>query len=352
MLLVFVSHFGLMYFLPAGAASAQKIASSVALPSAALFVLLSGMMLGILVMERGSRFRAQRIKLVDRGLFLLLPADLVIRFAHRWVDRGMGPGARWVFMTDAIGVCLVVVPWIVTRIRGWKRVALGALLLATSWWAYFAWVPTGLNDGLLKAALVGDRLQKGAVFALVPWMGAYIMATVAGERLAAWRRAGQPIVGRLMALACACAAPSAIAHGLRHGHGPVALDLLSAGQKYPPSPSFLVGSAGLGFAILAAAAWVEDRGLFRSVFAVLALLGRASLVVFVGQYFVYYVGFFLLRLPMSPFWPVYFAVSVAINLACAWLWDAKFSNRYLTVGLPRLVERRATVSGYPTSEVR
>jgi hypothetical protein len=128
---------------------------------------------------------------------------------------------------------------------------------------------------------------------------------------------------------------------VRHGRGAVALDLLSAGQKYPPSPTFLLGSAGLGFAILAAAAWVEDRGLFRSAFAILALLGRASLVVFVGQYFVYYVGFFLLRLPMSPLWPIYFAVSVLINLACAWLWDAKFSNRFLTVGLPRLLQRQS-----------
>ncbi len=338
MLLVFESHFALMYFIPAGAMTAQRIASYIALPSSPIFVLLSGLVLGILASDRGSKFPAQRIRLVDRGLFLLLPAHFVIRFAHHWVDRGLGPGARWVFMTDAIGVCLVLVPWIVRRVDGWGRVLLGMALLAVSWCIYLEWRPTGPDGDLLKAILVGDVRQKGAVFALLPWMGAYVIATVAGERLAQWRRSGEPVVTRLFGLGCACAVPSAIAHALSRGNGPLAAQILSAGQKYPPGPTFLLGSAALGCMILAAAAWVEDRGLFRRAFGILALLGRTSLVVFVMQYFVYYVGFFLLRLPMSPLWPLYFGVSVLINLGCSWLWDEYFGNRYLTVGLPRLID--------------
>jgi hypothetical protein len=338
MLLVFLSHFGLMYLLPAGGLFVQRVTSYIALPSSPLFVVLSGMVLGILANERGSKFPAQRIKLVDRGLFLLIPADLVIRVAHHWVDRALGPGAKWFFMTDAIGVCLVVVPWFVTRTTGWQRVALGALLMATSWWVYLTCPSLGDAGDAVKAILVGDPRQKGAVFALLPWMGLYVASTVAGERLAGWRRAGQPVVGRLALLGCACAVPSVIAHALSRGHGPLALALLSAGQKYPPSPTFFIGSAAVGFFVLAGAAWIEGRGLFPRVLSVLALLGRTSLVVFVSQYFVYYVAFFLLRLPMSPLWPLYFAVSVLINVGCAWLWDEKLGNNYLTVGLPRLVE--------------
>ena len=118
----------------------------------------------------------------------------------------------------------------------------------------------------------------------------------------------------------------------------MALQVFSAGQKYPPSAPYLLGSAALGCAVLAAAAWMEDRGLFPRAFALLALVGRNSLVVFVLQYFVYYVGFFLLRLPLSPLWPLYFGISILINVGCGWLWEKYVGNRYLTVGLSRIVE--------------
>jgi hypothetical protein len=347
MLLVFESHFALMYFIRAGAMRAQKIAMYIALPSAPIFVLLSGLVLGVLASDRGGKFPAQRIRLVDRGLFLLLPAHFVIRCAHYWVDRGMGPGARWLFMTDAIGVCLVIVPWIVRRIEGWGRVLLGVFLIAVAWWLFLVWHPRSSEGDFLKAMLVGVEHQKGAVFAILPWAGAYLVATVAGERVAAWRRAGDPVVARLFALGCACAVPSAIAHVASHRNGPLALLILSFGQKYPPGPTFLLGSAALGCMILAALAWVEDHHFFPRAFAVLTLVGRTSLVVFVAQYFVYYIGFYLLALPMSPLWPFYFFVSVLINLGCSWLWDRYADNRYLTVGLPRLID-----AARPTPDTR
>ncbi len=343
MLLVLESHFALMYFIPAGAMHAQRVAAYIALPSAPIFVFLSGTVLGLL--SRGTKFPGQRIRLVDRGLFLLLPAHFVIRFAHHWVDRAMGPGARWVFMTDAIGVCLLIVPWIVRRVDGWGRGLLGVMLFAISWCVYLAWWPKGPDGDLVKAILVGDVRQKGAVFALLPWMAAYVIATVLGQQLAQWRRSGDAVVVRLLALGGACAVPSVIGHLLSRGHGPTALLVLSAGQKYPPSATYLLGSAALGCAILAAAAWVEDRGLVPRAFAVLALVGRNSLVVFVLQYFVYYVGFFLLRLPMSPLWPLYFGVSILINVGAAWLWEEYAGNNYLTVGLPRLIDASPPQTG-------
>ena len=336
MLLVFVSHFAAMYFLPAGAPGANRIAVHIALPSAPIFVLLSGMVLGVLARERGSRFPALRIKLLDRGLFLLGPAHFAILLAHRWVARGLGPGTRWVFMTDAIGVCLVVVPWIVRRIGGRGRVLIGALMVAASWCIYLGWQPEGAVADLVKAILVGDARQKGAVFALLPWMGAYVMATTVGEELVEWRRSGKPVVLRLILLGCACAAAGLILL-FASRYGALAHQILPAGQKYPPGPTFLLGSAAVGCFAVAALAWLEGRGLFPRAFGVLTLLGRTSLVVFVLQYFVYYVGFFLLSLPWSPFWPVYFGLSVAFNIACAYLWDGYLGNRYLTLGLPRIL---------------
>ena len=106
-------------------------------------------------------------------------------------------------------------------------------------------------------------------------------------------------------------------------------------------------SRAAGWGILAASAWFEEIGGIPVIFPSLALLGRSSLVVFVSQYLVYYVGFFLLRLPMSPLWPLYFAGSVLINLGVAWLWDTYAGNQYLTVGLTRLVaSRRARLAAF------
>jgi hypothetical protein len=347
MVLVFVSHFGMMYFLPARALAAARVASYIGLPSSPIFVLFSGMMLGMMARERVGSFDSLRIKLVDRGLFLLLPADVIIRAAHHWVELGLGPGTRWVFVTDAIGASMVVVPWVITRTTRRARAAAAAILLSASWLLFFFWEPSGRAGDLTKAVLVGEAGQKGAVFALVPWVGGYIAATIAGEALADWRRAGQPIVARLLAMAGLCAAPSVVMHLVRRDCGPHVAELLSIGQKYPPSPAFFMAWASAGWVILAASAWFEEIGGIPVIFPSLALLGRSSLVVFVSQYLVYYVGFFLLRLPMSPLWPLYFAGSVLINLGVAWLWDTYAGNQYLTVGLTRLVaSRRARLAAF------
>jgi hypothetical protein len=47
MVLVFLSRFGLMYLLPAGGGRAQAVTRNLALPSAAIFILLSGTVPGI-----------------------------------------------------------------------------------------------------------------------------------------------------------------------------------------------------------------------------------------------------------------------------------------------------------------
>jgi hypothetical protein len=137
----------------------------------------------------------------------------------------------------------------------------------------------------------------------------------------------------------ACVAVGAAAHlFLRHSGDNVA-PLFSAGQKYPPSPAYFLAAGGVGLGLLAVCEWADTKDLVPWLQESFALVGRSSLIVFVAQYFVYYVGFFLLNLPMSSLWPVFLVASLAVNFAVAWLWQRHWGNQYLTVGL-RMIRRR------------
>jgi hypothetical protein len=61
------------------------------------------------------------------------------------------------------------------------------------------------------------------------------------------------------------------------------------------------------------------------------ILGRSSLFVFVLQFFVYYVVIFLLRLPFTPWWPLYYLASIAVIAVAARVWYVADCNRFVTV---------------------
>jgi len=337
MLLVCLSHFGLMYFGRAHAALGETVMRAITWPASPTFIVLSGVLLGYLFQERGPTFSRLGMKLIDRGLFLLIPADAVIRLAHHWVNAELGPGSLWIFITDAIGVCLVVGPLLIERVDAVRRVALGAALLAISWWVYLVWKPTSATHQLVELVLFGGY-RKGAVFPILPWLGAYLIATPLGAQFSIWNRQRR-LVARLLICSIACTTLGVTAHlflrRVAHGVAP----LFSAGQKYPPSPAYFLTAGGIGLGLLALSEWADQRDMVPRLLAAFALVGRSSLIVFVVQYVVYYVGFFLLNLPLSPLWPIYLVVSLAINFGAAWLWQRYLGNRYLTVGLRALTRR-------------
>jgi hypothetical protein len=334
MLFVFVSHFGIAYFEALGNVRLASIASILALPSTPAFVVLSGLLIGFLSVRSPGSLPNLTVKLMDRGLFLLLPAHAIIVIAHLVIFGH----ARFVFITDAIGICILVGPWMVARFSSLARAVLGIGLMAFSWRIYLTWDPASSSGRWLHAVLFGDPPFKNGwlTFAILPWLGAYLVATPLGEALAKWRRAGQPFILRLGGVALAAIAAGAALHLLGRKASPGLHAFLSAGQKYPPSPAFVLTSGGLGLCGTASFAWIEERKLFPSLLAAVALLGRCSLVVFVLQYFVYYVVVYSLHLAWSPAWPAYLVASVAFIFGVAYWWDRHLGNEYLTVGLARL----------------
>lgn len=349
MLLVCVSHFGIAYFGPAGNVRGSHLTSLVALPSTATFILLSGLLLGFLSVQSAASFPRLSLKLMDRGLFLFGPAHGIIMVAH-YVIFG---SVRFFFITDAIGFCLLLGPWLVATMSGRARMALGASLITIAWFGYLNWEPTGSSGWLMRGIFLGDAPFKHGwlTFPVLPWFGAYLMATPLGEMLAAWRKRGEGFVARLGTISLLMLGVGVALHLLGRGQSPTVRDLLSGGQKYPPGPAFLLTSAGAGLAGTTLVAWLEQRGFFHRVLRAFATVGRSSLVVFVVQYFVYYVGVFSLHLSVSRLWPATLAITLAFIYGIAFCWDRYIGNDYLTVGLPYLFRGRASEASSEPSTI-
>ena len=338
MLFVFVSHFAIAYLGVLADPRPARIAALLALPSTPTFVLLSGLLMGFLSVQSPASFPKLIVKLVDRGLFLLIPAHAIIALAHIVIFGH----ARFLFITDAIGVCVLIGPWMITRFSPGARAVLGLSLLAFAWWLYLTWNPSTTAGRWLHAAFVGDDPFKYGwlTFPILPWLGAYLLATPLGEALARWKSAGTGFALRLAMTSVASMSVGLASHLLSRRCGPGIRSLFSSGQKYPPSPAYVLTTGGLGLAVTAFVAWLEQRKLASLLLSALALLGRTSLVVFVVQYFVYYVVVFSLHLPASPWWPAYLGLSVLFIYGVAGFWDRHLGNEYLTVGLPHLIEAR------------
>jgi len=338
MLLVLQSHFATIYFGLLDDRRSEQLANWLALPATPTFVLLSGLLIGFLSVQSSSSFPSLIVKLMDRGLFLLIPAHVLIVITH----LVMFGHARFLFITDAIGVCVLLGPWMVARFSSASRAVLGVALIAIAWRFKLTWNPSTASGRWLHAALFGDDPFKYGwlSFPIVPWLGTYLLATPLGEAVAKWKRAGNDFVLRLALISVASMSMGLVLHVLGRRSDPAIRGLLSAVQKYPPGPAYILSWGGLGLGVLTLFAWLERRKVASALLSALALLGRASLVVFVVQYYVYNVLLSSLHLSASRAWPVYLALSVLFICAVAAWWDRYLGNEYLTVGLPSLLQAR------------
>jgi heparan-alpha-glucosaminide N-acetyltransferase-like protein len=356
---VFISHFATIYFVPNGQLGLADIALTIGMIASPTFMLLSGVMLGFLYHNAGPDFARLRIKLIDRGLFLLTVGRALILLAHM-PAAGVRQAFLFVFITDAIGVSLVVGPLLITAIGRRTRLALAIAMYAANWMATIAWHPVRAVPEGIKEVLFGSTDHGGHVFLyvfpIVAWLCVYLIGSSIGETLGALERGNRSgdvrlVLRRLSVGAAACIAVAFVVHrGLRLAHvftagEPLRAMLLNPSQKMPPGPIYLLIYAAAGLLILWALLEADRRDRLGWYLASAGLIGRASLMVFVAQYYVYFVVLYLLRLPFSPLWPLLLAASVVPLGSAAVLWDRGRYNRVLTVGLrsPRLADRVAAM---------
>lgn len=345
MLFVFISHFGYVFFSDR-APLELRLSEIVGMVASPTFMVISGAMLGFLYSAGGHRFAWTRIVLMDRGLFLLTVGHLLIALAHWPMSGTLSDVLRWGFITDAIGLSIVVAALLITQLNPKSRLALAVALYSISW----AWANSGqLEPGLLlwlRDSLVGhiDGLYYYYYnFPLLSWFSLYLASTVLGERIARIVLEGglsnlARYLFQLVALGViAVTALVACREAAKAGWLPSGLAgfVTYPFQKHPPAPAYFLTYATVGLTMLACLVALERNARLAPLIDLLATVGRNSLIVFVAQYFLFYTALYLLKLPMGPHWPFVLLGCAAIMIGVAVIWDRLNGNRFLTVGLQR-----------------
>jgi uncharacterized membrane protein len=366
MLFVFVSHFAYGYF-GAGKGAIHEALTAIGMVASPSFVLVSGLLLGFLYRSSPSRFVELRTKFIDRGIFLLTVGHLVILGAH----LPLGRGPMWGFITDTIGISMIAGVLLIDKIRPTARLLVSVGLYVTSWLVALFWQPEGVLLPALRDTLTGTAFQSIYVFnfPVLPWFSLYFAASVLGEKLAVAKhddghstaRLGRlgsvtiavGLLGVAYAIALMLVGPAQRALAEARVRGGLAgeaiaaaeelaephptdpwLELSSPFQKRPPSPVYFALFGGAGLALLWVCATAEKSKTLRGVVRYLSQAGRASLFIFVAQYYVFYALLRLLNLPVSGWWPVYLIGASAALIGAGTLWDKHRLNRCVTVRYP------------------
>jgi uncharacterized membrane protein len=356
MLFVCVSHFGFSYFrgMPGHALEASVI-MRLGMIASPTFVLLSGLLLGFLHRTRPADMPALRAKLIDRALFMLIVGHILLQLADPHVEGG-GHIVRWAFITDVIALGLLVGPLLIDRVRPGQRLVVASALYAFGWIGLSVWHPEAMTTRIVKECFFGPEAARNlpGTFPVLPWLAVYIAATVLGEHLGTLCAVGRLGEMRLtltrLALVCFL-----VALGLRIlpfvlkaiGVGTTSGILWALGwpfQKLPPSPAYLGFYTGLGLLMIRGLLAADEHPTLHRWLRIPSALGRASLVAFIAQAFVYFTVLRWWDPAYSPLWPLVLIVSLTIVLGIGLLWERLGSNDALTVGyrfMPLLTRRVA-----------
>ena len=355
MVWVCLSHFGIGIQLVAPRASiALELLGMIASP---MFIMLSAGVVGYLTTVTTVDAHGLRVRFVDRGLFLLLVAHVLIVVphflrSHQWVEISI-----WPFMTDAMGVSLILAAFLVGRTNRDQRLALAAIVYVVGWALVLNWEPSGRGLVLVKKFVVGYTQEEipQQNFPFAPWFAFYLAATVLGETIAAsTRTVGLEVLGRrLMAMGPVAVILAALIKASYYAVRPRGFnsykamppfwrdvyEMTTPFDKYPPGPTYLLFFGGLALMVIGSTFWASARGRMPRLLEAAAVVGRASLFVFVVQFFIYYLLVPRLPLPTTALLVPYFLASVSFLWAIAGLWGRIRGNRYFTIGLAALDRR-------------
>lgn len=363
MVLVCLSHFASVYSRSSGFDLGWIYYATMA--AAPTFMILSGILLGYFYVIKRESFQSVIWDFLDRGFFILFVARLLILLAFVPRDGFIG-SFRNVFITDAIAFNIIVGPMLVSRLNRPSRLGLACICWAASWIIMISWNPASFSWEFVKEGFFGEWLDPhihalNFTFPVAPWFGLYLVGTVIGETLGDRLRAGKTdtvarflMLGGLFNVASSLAAKTVFLVGKKYMLWSIfttflAYALTSPTQKSPPSLAYFCFYGGCGTTIIGLSLYLERSNLFPSFARLTALVGRNSLLVFVGQYYIYYVFFHFMNLGYSAFWPIYFFLSMVCVVALALVGDVGNLNKYFKVPAHRFRPGfdGAIVSRYP-----
>ena len=364
MLFVCVSHFGGAYFdrLPAHTVEGRFL-ESVALIASPTFVVISGLLLGFLACSRPWDWLDLRVKLVDRGLFMLTLGHIAIAFAHVPMAGRLPLALEWGFITDVIAVGLLIGPFLVQRVSPGRRLVIAGVAYGLAWIVVASSHPESAALERLKEYLVGPSHFLGGrprllveCFPLIPWLAVYVAATGLGEALGRREASGRgtetiPLLGRV-AVGCGLGAlaikgtPLMLKAAGLHETSVLVWTLGWPFQKQPPSPAYLGVHAGLGLLLLRGLMAIDALASWRRWLIVPAAVGRSSLAVFILQYFLYFTVLERWNPDYSAWWPLLLLASLALVVGFGLVWARFGNNKVFSVGYRWLARPRAGAASF------
>lgn len=340
MVFVLLSHFAFLYFTAPEQKIWRDLLTRIGMVATPTFVILSGIVLGVQYHAAGAGFERIQARLIDRGLFLLVVGHVVISLALRQFDNS----ALFVYSTDGLGIAMIAGALLVPKLSWRSRIGVSVSAYVISWLAVYFWEPTPGIHGLqaIKEVMFGSfspTVLGDESFAVVPWFGVYLTASLFGERLAALRAQGAirrlatelAVLGGGGITAMAMVKVAALELGLSPLTGHVTTALLRVGQKAPPAPLYLLFYGGIGLMLIYGCLVAETRNYARRALRCAELVGEASLFVFVAHFWLFWGG------PISfgsggllrGF--VYFVLSTGMLFMAAVFWQRRRYNRLLTL---------------------
>ena len=328
---------------------AGAIAGTISMIASPTFIAVSGIVVAYLYRTNPGGMSALRLKLIDRGLFLLLVGHFLLATPYS-IQAHSFDSFKGEMITDAIAVLIMVGPALVVWTSPKTRLTIGVSILTLSWVVSYLFVPRSTLGRLITGYAFGLANDSTTAwgFSFVPWLGVYVLATVVGERLGKQARSksmsARNLLLRIGLISAGCGTAitlarhlvRAIAPAIEHDHS-VLFGFLALGRKYPPGPVYLLFFGGCGLILISKAFSLAREGAWPALTRPLGVIGRASFFIFILQGYVYVLVLPAIGLPHPALWPVYYLASLLVFALAATIWNSFEGNRYLTVGLWRTV---------------
>ena len=335
-------------------AYALKLGGMLATPT---FLLLSGLVCGYLSEQEGGPTPRLRLRLIDRGLFLLIVAHLILSLTHSlWMPLADATLHSF-YITDAVGLSLIAAGLLIGRVN-----ALGLLLMGLSLYGGTVIVDALMfyrdsNASAVSHLLFGARPDgaEGYVVPAIPYLGIFLIGIAMGIGYSRLRAHGKSMTQ--IARVCQCLGIACIAVALMLKLGgkfvlprldsawrSVALFLTAPSHKLPPGPTYVLTFGGAGL-VMAGSLVQLAQTRFRPLVAFLAVVGRASLIVYIVQALLLVAPAHVFDLPEALWvWASITVTSLAALWLLAYFWDARGYNRFITIGLRKVRPRSAAIA--------
>jgi uncharacterized membrane protein len=352
MFFIGVSH--ISFYLINDSATLASHARAIGYVATPNFLLMSGLACGYQLAQAPSTATALRI--VDRGLFVLLVGHLLVTASIVYM---VPPGTAFehVVITDSIGALLCLAP-LLKHTPARTLLWLGAAVYVLTTTFALAWHPASpsaiVGGALLLAINDGGMPDIGWTSPTLPYLGIFLLGVGLGKLIHAARRGGGfELLSRRLATAGTLAILVALAvnvgrhfvkpflesHATPKNWADVVLTTINIRHDMPPTLAYGLFYGGIGIALVGFLGLLPRRAadpLLVRWTRLAAVVGQASFVSYIAQQWLIdfippWVGFDSWLTPLTC--PVYLVVSTVIMYWVARAWGQWRANRYMTLGL-------------------